>query len=460
MPTRSTGSRLQRHKPKPITTAVLRRAVRALAAQVVKGAAREKRGTPPPHFVSRHRHFSWWSGILVLSVIGGCSRGGDPRGSGAVERALIQPDFVIGLIDGDSAYLFGDVVSVAVDENGRTYVGDRIGALVRAYDNDGQYLARIARAGEGPGEIYGWPADVTAGPSGRLYVRDGSRVTVFGSPNGNGVPDSVVAIWPLPGYGNLSSTRSRVGRSGEYYYPNYLFRDGELPRFFYLPFVEGQPTGDTLEVPPYPNLTGQRTASYRTGPGGGRLLQGLSHVPFAPLPVWDVTQTGTILSSTGAEYVLIETSIHGDTLRVISGPSSGLVEIAATERADSARALDARLDTLPVPIDEVSGLGPGVRDRQLPTTLPAVIAIHVAINGSIWVETWPPEGQSDSRFFDVLDDEGRLLTRAELRAPLTRDPPPFFGERYVVGVLRDPDTGVERVVRFTIPSQPATPVAR
>jgi hypothetical protein len=173
-----------------------------------------------------------------------------------------------------------------------------------------------------------------------------------------------------------------------------------------------------------------------------------------------VTQDGTILSSTGAEYVLIETSFRGDTLRVIEGPSSGLVEIPATERADSARALDARLDTLPVPIDEVHGLGPGVRDRQLPAILPAVIAIHVAVNGSIWVETWPPEGQSDSRFFDVLDGEGRLLTRVELRAPLTRDPPPFFGERYVVGVLRDPDTGVERVVRFTIPAQPVPPVAK
>jgi hypothetical protein len=190
------------------------------------------------------------------------------------------------------------------------------------------------------------------------------------------------------------------------------------------------------------------------------MLPGLNRVPFAPVPVWDVTRAGTILSSTGAEYTLIETGLGGDTIRVLQGPTREAVTIPASERVDSARALDARLDTLPVPIGEVRGLGPGVRDRQLPATLPPVISIHVAVDGSIWVETWPPEGQADSRFFDVLDAEGGLLKRVQLRAPLMRDPPPFFGERYIVGVLRDLDTGVERVVRFTVPSAGALPVAR
>ena len=409
---------------------------------------------------SSHRRVIATSGIVILSIIAGCGPGGDSGESTPVDRITIEPDFTIGLIDGDSAYLFGDIVSVAVDDNGATYVGDRIGALVRAYDENGEYVARIARAGQGPGEIYGWPADVTLGPDGRLWVRDATRITVFERATGSSVPDSVAAIWPLPGYGNLSSTRSRIGQSGEYFYPNYLFRDGELPRFFYLPFVDGEVTGDTLEVPAYPGLVGQRTASYRTGPSGGRLLPGLNHVPFAALPVWDATPAGTILSSTGAEYVLFETDGGGDTLRVIEGPETGLREIPAGEKADSARALDARLDTLPVPLDEVRGLGPGVRDRELPTTLPAVIGIHIAVNGSIWIETWPPEGQSSSRFFDILDREGHLRTRIELSAPLTRDPPPFFGEHYVVGVLRDPDTGVERIVRFTLPPDVGTPVAR
>jgi len=397
---------------------------------------------------------------MVLSLLAACVASEHSTPPEVGELLLVDPDVTIGLVEGDSAYLFGNVVSVALDEQGRIYVGDRIGATVRVYDSSGQYVKRIAREGQGPGEIYGWPADVTSGPRGRIYVRDGSRITVFAPAVLGEVADSVAEIWSLPGRGNLLSTRSRVSEAGEYYYPRYLFRDGEPPRFFYLPFRDGSPTGDTLEVPAYPGLAALRTASYRTGPRGGRLLPGLSHVPFAPLPVWDVTPAGTILSSSGSEYALLETNVNGDTLRVMTGPTSRAVEISASERADSARALGARLDTLPVPFDEVVDLGAGVRERRLPTILPPLIGVHVAADGSIWVERWPAESQAQSRFFDVLDSDGRLRTRIVLRAPLVRDPPPFFAAQYVVGVIRDSDTGVERIVRFTLAGQPAAPIVR
>lgn len=378
-----------------------------------------------------------------------CAAGPDAAGTDAAEVVTIDPDFTIGLVDGDSAYLFGAIVSVAADDDGRLYVGDRIGATIRAYDGDGRYLKQIARAGEGPGEIYGWPADVTMGPEGRLFVRDGTRITVFTPAMAGDVADSVATIWRLPGYGNLSSTRSRVSMTGEYYYPGYLFMDGQLPRFFYLPFDNTGLTGDTVELPAYPSLTGRRGASYRVSERSGRSLDGLSHVPFAPLPVWDITHSGTILSTDGSRYEIVETNGAGDTLRVITGEWKPQV-IPSAEKADSARALGARLDTLPVPIDRVINLGDGVRDRRLPETLPAIIGIHIATDGRIWVERWPSEGQSDSRFYDVLNTDGVLIERIVLRAPLTRDPPPFFGARHVVGVLRDADTGVERVIRFTV----------
>lgn len=260
--------------------------------------------------------------------------------------------------------------------------------------------------------------------------------------------------WSLEGYGNLAPTRSRVGDTGEYYYPDYIFRRDEHPRFFYIPFRDGARMADTLEVPPYPMLTGRRQASYRVSASTGRLLDGLSYVPFAPVPVWDVTHAGTILSSSGAEYALIETGTNRDTLRVIRGPTGEPVEIPAAEREDSAGALAARLDSLPVPIDQVTGLGPGVRDRRLPVTLPPIIGIHVATDGAIWVERWPTEGQSESRFYDVFDHDGELRRRVVLRAPLTREPPPFFGANYVTGVIREADTEVDRVVRWTLSAEP------
>ena len=394
------------------------------------------------------------SAIVILSLVllplaNGCVPESEAPGRSSSEAVTLNPDLTVGLIEGDSTYLFGDIWTVAVDPLGRVYVGDRIGATVRVYDPTGQFLVQIAREGGGPGEISGWPADLTLDPEGRLYVRDGSRITVFLPSVPGGVADSVAAIWRLPGHGNLSATRSRAGIVGEYYYPSYLFMYDEHPRFFYLPFRDGSVSSDTLEVPSYPGLSGRRPAFYRPGAGGGWILSGLSYVPFAPLPVWDVTPSGTILSSDGATNELIETTARGDTIRVFELPSAGPLAIPDGERADSARALDARLDSLPR-IDDVVGLGEGVRERRLPATLPPVTGLHVASDRSIWVERWPAEGEGQSRFYDILDDDGRFRARVILRAPLVRDPPPFFGSNYVVGVVVDPETEVERVVRFAL----------
>jgi len=391
--------------------------------------------------------------LLVIPLSVGCSPAEEAERQVGGVVAAVEPDLTIGLIEGDSAYLFGDITSVAADTAGHVYVGDRIGATIRVYDGSGQYLKTIARAGGGPGEIYGWPADISTGPEERLYVRDGSRITIFAPGHRSSVADSVAEIWLTPGYGNLGSMRSRVGDSLEYYYPGYLFPQDKAPRFFYLPFVDGKPTGDTLEVPPYPRIAARRRAMYRLGPGGGRLLTGLSHVPFAALPVWDVTALGTILSSDGASYRVVETDPAGDTIRVIAGPANTPRQIPPAEAADSGVSLQARLDSIPVPIDQVIGLGEGVRERQLPDVLPALIGIHVATNGAIWIERWPPEGRGDYRYFDVFSADGEFMTSYELRAPLTTDPPPFFGSEYVVGVVTDPLTDVDRVVRFHIGGQ-------
>jgi hypothetical protein len=376
----------------------------------------------------------------------------------ADERITLEPDLTIGLIEGDSAYLFGDIRSVAVDTAGRIYVGDRIGANIRVYDFDGRFMKRIAREGRGPGEIYGWPADITFDADGRLYVRDGAGITVFAPSQPGGIGDSVAATWRLPDLGNLASTRSRVSDSGEYVYPSAGVHPDGTASHFYMPFRDGVPTGDTIEVPSYRLLASRRRAMYRLGATDGRLLDGLSHVPFAATPVWDVTRSGTIISSDATRYELIETNADGDTLRIIQGPTTPPRPVPATEKLDSARALAARLDSIPVPLDQVIGMGEGVREQRLPETLPALTAIHVAMDGAIWVEQWPWEGRGSSRFYDVISPDGQLRARVSLEAPLAQDPPPFFGARFVVGVVTDPDTGVERVVRFTLPA--VSPIER
>jgi hypothetical protein len=84
---------------------------------------------------------------------------------------VLAPAVVIGDVEGDAAYTFGDIRSVAVDDDDRVYVGDRIGATVRVHSAQGEFIEQVAKAGQGPGEIQGWPADLTFGPAGELYVK-------------------------------------------------------------------------------------------------------------------------------------------------------------------------------------------------------------------------------------------------------------------------------------------------
>ena len=196
----------------------------------------------------RKRLFDLIPCVLLLA----CGRVADSDSHVEPAPLVIEPDLSIGIVEGDSAYLFGAIVSVASDSAGHIYVGDRIGATIRAYDESGRFLKRIARDGQGPGEIDRWPADIALGAGGTIYVRDASRITIFSPREPAGVADSVAAVWPLPSLGNLSSTRGRVDIAGNYLYPGYLFRPDQPPRIFYLPVRDGSPTGDTLDVPPYP----------------------------------------------------------------------------------------------------------------------------------------------------------------------------------------------------------------
>jgi hypothetical protein len=389
----------------------------------------------------------WVAVLASLIACGGPEQPGEePSGS----RVVLDPDAVIGEIDDGEAYNFGDVRSIAVDDEGRVYVGDRIGATVRVYSAQGEFISEIAREGEGPREVQGWPADLTFGPSGELYVRDAVRVTVFGPSGSQGIADSLTNEWRVRGYGNLTYSRSRVGSDGTYYYPSGVYRPDEPTRFYYETYRDGQLTGDTLDVPQYEGMEAQQTAFYRTGPSGGRMVDGLNHVPFATVPSWDVTHRGTLFSTDGLGADVLESNLGGDTVRVMRLAESRPLQIPAAERSDSLRALEARIDSLPVRLEDVVNLGKNVAERQLPEFLPNAVSLRIATGGLIWVERWPEEGSGDSRFYDAYDSTGKRRASVQLRSPLLSEPAPFFGRGAIIGVTRDEDTGVHRVVRFSL----------
>ncbi len=388
-------------------------------------------------------------------------------GGAGVSAAVVQPiqvssaDTVTAVVaatigssgfgDEQEEYILGNVTSVAADRQGQVYVADGLPPSVRAFNSDGEFTAWIGRQGEGPGEFTWGPVDILAAGDGRLFVR-GERITTFVRSSSSEYPDSVVHTWSIPPYPNTAAWRARLA-DGVYYYPDSQSRDEEPVRYFYVRYGPGGLPGDTVQVPDVGNLSRQFTAYYMINRGTGRLVPGLNVAPFAPRADWDMTERGTIIAGGGETYRIQEFDQNGQILRTIDGPQVERRVVPRAERADSVRVLEARIDSLPVPLDDVLHVAPEILRGEIPDSLPAFVSLHVGASDRIWVERWPLEGQASSRYYDVLEYDGRYAGTVVVPAPLVADPPPFFGDDIIVGVVMDPATEVHSVVvlRFQLP---------
>lgn len=83
---------------------------------------------------------------------------------------------------GGSDYLAAAPLGIVGDEFGRIFVTVATAAPPMVFDTTGEFLTRIGREGEGPGE-FAWPGAMLIDPDGRLYIHDGdnSRITVVDS---------------------------------------------------------------------------------------------------------------------------------------------------------------------------------------------------------------------------------------------------------------------------------------
>lgn len=382
--------------------------------------------------------------VLLLGLTG-CAGDGPSTGSPVAEQDTVvaRPLPVIGVLDGPPEYIFGQVSSVA-SSDGVVYVADRQGSTVRAYDTAGAYLGLVGGEGEGPGEFSN-PNDITFDPSGRLVVRDRTRVTTFDRHRGSTLPDSVVSTVSL---GRSTFRSPRAATDGAlYYFPTFYYYLFVVHDFFGLVLDSAGQTGDTVPVPlPQPEIFGR--ANYLLPSGdGGQPLEGVNTAPLEAAHSWTFTRRGTVLVSPGDRYQVLELSATGDTLLSIERPSSNR-SVPAEVRRDSLAALASRLDTIPVPLDQVRGMSDAARSRDLPTVFPEVLAIHTDLEGRIWVKRWPPNDRPDHTFFDVFTPGGEALGTVEIPASLLPDPPPWVSEESVAGVVRDADTGIDRVAVF------------
>ncbi len=373
------------------------------------------------------------------------SAGGDSLRHLTLDTTRAREVASIGVEDGASEQMFGTISSIAVDPAGRLYVSDAMAEDVRVYSPGGEFIERIGRGGDGPGE-FRRPTGLAFDSRGRLYVRDETKVQRFRPEAGtSSLRYAGSSAGPAYGY---SLASSRIDTNGRLYYPR---RAGRIPdqKYFYLVLDSAGAVVDTLAVPASVKMPTE-TAIYRTGRSGGRMVQGLSRAPFAPVASWDVTPDGNLLLTEGAAYEIVEINPSGDTVRVIRRSSTPR-PVPARELRDSTRAVSERVADAPAPVEQLEGVAEEIRTGRLPTTLPAIRSVHVGTDGRIWVQRWPPEGGQTS-IYDVFSREGVYRTTVVLPARLAELPHPVFSERRVYGITVDPETEVQRIRIFEFSS--------
>ncbi len=339
----------------------------------------------------------------------------------------------------------GDLSGIALDRQGVVYVSDAAAARIWVFDRDGRSQRAIGRKGKGPGEFQS-PTGIAIGPDGRLYVRNLEQVVSFAADPATGRLTRYAATFTGPLMSDWRSTRAT-----RFSVDRHLFHVGEgvveLTRraMMYQVYTLDGRFVDSIPVPPFANLP-MSTARYQETANSGRMVRGVTHVPFAPRPVWDITTRGTLILGDGTSYRLREQDRTGKVLREFTR-SVVPERIPPAERRDSVAALKARIDSIPVPLERVIGMPADVRAMRLPEVFPPIAAVYATPDGRVWVRRWLRGGDRRT-VFDVFEADGRFSRVVVLPRVIASFPTPELSLDAIAAVGIDEETGAHTVLRF------------
>lgn len=110
----------------------------------------------------------------LLIACGGESDEGAAAASGP-DTITVAPSDTIGILMGDSNYVFGTIGDAVYTSDGNIAVMDETGCCVKVFDPSGEFLFQMGREGSGPGELLH--------PGAMVLLSDGS-VGVIDAPTG------------------------------------------------------------------------------------------------------------------------------------------------------------------------------------------------------------------------------------------------------------------------------------
>lgn len=335
-------------------------------------------------------------------------------------------DLRIGRLSGSGPDVFGEILDLAVDAEGRIYVLDIAAKQVRAFDAEGSHLWTVGREGEGPGEL-SYPIGLMVGSEGRVWVVDAgnSRYSVFG--DGELIEERARHV--MAGIVPWNGGFDRSGRLWESYdsYPV-----GLVAMLGLVGLDDEFVPADSLNAVPV------ETGYFRERDGS---WSG-QHVPFAPWVTWAFDPRGYVLVGDAGAYVIRQLSLAGDTVRVFQLPY------------EPVRVQPAELDSALASLESFRRRGGIVDAALIPRVKPAFEAVFVGVDGRAWTylhlagDALSPGPQET--WLDVFGPDGvhqgvaRAMSRLE---PFT--PPPVFTETHAYAAALD-EFEVQYVVRLRI----------
>lgn len=404
--------------------------------------------------------------LLAAAVLCTACSGGDVRARGATvaydtvgdtifaraegpalwgDDVVLQEEVRIGELEGADEYIFGDVVSVAVGDDGVIHVLDRQALTVRAYDAGGRHRQNVGRSGSGPGELK-QPQGMDFMPDGRLAVRDfgNARINFYDS---SGASAGTLII---PS-GFFTSTPMHIDTAGRIYTSVITERpEGQMFRVGFQRFAADGAIQDTIRNP-RPDIT---TPPLLARSPDGNSISATS-VPFSPSVNWTLDRAGNVVWGMSDSYA-IHTVRDGRPF-VITREMEPVPVAAAEKSAEEQRIRQNMTRVQP----NWSWQGPGIPDVK-----PFFRGITVAQDGRIWVQLSQPgvrepadttaqrapdapppvDRYIEPLVYDVFEPDGTLLAR--IAAP-DKFRPLFMRGDYVWGVQRD-EYDVNYVVRLRI----------
>jgi hypothetical protein len=328
----------------------------------------------------------------------------------------------IGAVDGPDEYVFGQISGVVVDGERRIHVADPQALEIRVFSPEGEFLRRVGRDGEGPGE-FRHISGLALAPDG-IAALDGSlgRVTVFGLSG-----DVVRSFRLLRSYMILEHYAAMgFDPAGRFFDRARLSMTIGTDSVGAITYDPAGAVADTaiLAVIPMDQVTIERN---------GVPMMSIPR-PFAPRPSLAFGPEGNVYLARGGEYRIDVFSPAGDSLRAIRRE----VQAPAVGEAERDSALAVIADRF-----ESAGqrMPPGI---ELPARKPVVSRLIVDVLGNLWVLHQPVAG-ADRFEWSVHDANGHFLGTVTTPLMVVTQ----IGEDFLAGTVQD-ELGVARAVVFPI----------